>query len=77
MPAQFISGPSIYSYSLSLSGNVGMAGIVFKPAALSTMFQLPMFEYTEERIDLYQIFRKDVVDKYVTGIRNANTKRRS
>lgn len=73
MPAQFISGPSIYSYSLSLSGNVGMAGIVFKPAALSTMFQLPMFEYTEERIDLYQIFRKDVVDKYVTGIRNANT----
>lgn len=73
VPAQFISGPSIYSYSLSLSGNVGMAGIVFKPAALSTMFQLPMFEYTEERIDLYQIFRKDVVDKYVTGIRNANT----
>lgn len=69
VPAQFLSGPSVYSYKLSLRGNVGMAGIVFKPAALATMFQLSMFEYTEERIDLYKIFRKEVIDSYVTGIK--------
>lgn len=71
VPAQFISGPSIYTYKLSLQGNIGMAGIVFKPAALATMFQLPMFEYTEERIDLYKIFRKDVIDNYVKSIKLA------
>ena len=71
VPAQFISGPSIYCYKLFLHGNIGMAGIVFKPAALATMFQLPMYDYTEERIDLYKIFRKEVIDKYVDNMKNA------
>jgi AraC-like DNA-binding protein len=71
VPSQFMSGPSIYSYKLFLQGNIGMAGIVFKPAALSTIFQLNMYEYTEERIDLYQIFRKEIIDRYVTSIKAA------
>ena len=76
VPAQFISGPSIYTYKLLLQGDIGMAGIVFKPAALATMFQLPMFEYTEERIDLYKIFRKEIIDKYVRCFREAESEDR-
>ncbi len=38
VPLCFISGQSIYSYQLLLHGTVGMAGIVFKPAALATLF---------------------------------------
>ncbi|MBL7744391.1 MAG: AraC family transcriptional regulator [Chitinophagaceae bacterium] len=73
VPMQFLSGQSIYSYSLFLQGIIGIAGIVFKPAALATIFYLPVYEYTEERIDLYTIFRKEVIDKYVNEIKMATT----
>ncbi|HEX6181816.1 MAG TPA: helix-turn-helix domain-containing protein [Chitinophagaceae bacterium] len=73
VPRQFVSGQNIYSYKLFLEGTIGIAGIVFKPAALATIFQLPVYEYTEERIDLYRIFKKEVVDKYATLIRDAVT----
>jgi AraC-like DNA-binding protein len=72
VPKQFLAGQSIYSYKLFLQGNIGVAGIVFKPAALATIFHLPIYEYTEERIDLYKIFRKHVIDKYVRAINLAN-----
>lgn len=68
VPKQFISGQSIYSYKLFLQGNIGIAGIVFKPAALATIFRLPIYEYTEERVDLYKVFKKQIVDKYVDAI---------
>lgn len=68
VPKQFISGQNIYSYKLFLQGTIGITGIVFKPAALATIFQLPIFEYTEERIDLYKVFKKQVVDQYVREI---------
>src|SRR5690242_15632083 len=68
VPLQFISGQSIYSYKLFLSGTIGTAGIVFKPAALATLFDLPMYDYTEERIDLYAVFKKEVIDKYAAAI---------
>ena len=68
VPKQFVSGQSIYSYKLSLHGTIGITGIVFKPAALATIFQLPIYEYTEERIDLYKVFKKNIVDHYVNEI---------
>ena len=71
VPKQFISGQSIYSYKLSLQGTIGIAGIVFKPAALATIFGLSIYEYTEERINLYNVFKKEVVDKYVQQINMA------
>jgi AraC-like DNA-binding protein len=71
VPMQFLSGQSIYSYKLFLPGNIGAAGIVFKPAALATLFDLPMYDYTEERADLYKVFKKSVLDKYVEAIKNA------
>lgn len=69
VPMQFISGQSIYSYKLFLEGEIGVAGIVFKPAALATIFHLPIYEYTEERIDLYKVFKKNIVDKYASQIK--------
>ncbi|HLO81953.1 MAG TPA: helix-turn-helix domain-containing protein [Chitinophagaceae bacterium] len=68
VPKQFIAGQSIYTYSLTLPGRIGMAGIVFRPAALASIFGLPMYEFVEERTDLYKIFRKEVVDQYVALI---------
>lgn len=71
VPMQFVSGQSIYSYRLSLSGHIGIAGIVFRPAALATMFGLPVHEYTEERVDLFSVFRKDIVEAVRSGIMQA------
>lgn len=61
VPPAFISGQAIYSYKLFLNGDIAMAGIVFKPAGLASLFNLPVFEFTEERIDLNQIFKATVV----------------
>lgn len=65
VPLQFISGQSIYSYKLNLQGTIGMCGIVFKPAALATIFNLTMYEYVEERIDLYTVFNKNLIDTLI------------
>jgi AraC-like DNA-binding protein len=73
VPQQFVAGLSIYSYKLSLQGNIGIAGIVFKPSALSTLFGLNAFELTEERIDLFSILPQDYVRKYVAQLRQAAT----
>jgi AraC-like DNA-binding protein len=73
VPQQFIAGQSIYTYSLTLTGRIGMAGIVFRPAALASIFGLPMFEFVEERTDLYKVFRKEVVDRYVKLIRSGSS----
>jgi len=61
VPKQFIAGQAIYSYKLFLSGNISIAGIVYKPAALATLYELPVYEYTEERIELGKVFRHDEI----------------
>lgn len=68
VPAAFVAGQSIYSYKLFLDGRISIAGIVFKPAGLATIFDLPMYEYTEERIDLKILFAASLVDKYKTDL---------
>ncbi len=68
VPKQFISGQNIYSFKLTFEGRIGIAGIVLKPAALSTIFNLPMYEFVEDRVDLYKIFDMGLVDKYVALI---------
>jgi len=73
VPQQFISGQAIYSYKLFLSGFIKMAGIVFKPAGLSTFWGLDSFEFTEERIDLFNVLKQDYIKKYVEQIRQADT----
>ncbi len=64
VPGSFIAGQSIYSYSLTLSGHIAVAGIVFKPAGLASLFHLPVYEFTEERMDL----KKSTDPRIVTGI---------
>ncbi|HEX2536168.1 MAG TPA: helix-turn-helix domain-containing protein [Chitinophagaceae bacterium] len=71
VPAQFVAGQSIYSYRLFLDGLISTAGIVFKPAALATLFGLPTFAYTEERVDLRTVFGAAPVDRLAAEIEQA------
>ncbi len=68
VPKQFIAGQSIYSYNLFLSGRISIAGIVFKPTALSSIFNFPTYEYTEERIALNTVFKKSFLDPFIDKI---------
>lgn len=68
VPGAFVAGQSIYSYKLFLNGNISIAGIVFKPAGLATIYDLPMHEYTEERIDLRNLFATGLLDKYTSSL---------
>jgi len=52
LPARFVAGQAIYSYKLQFYGRIAQAGIVFKPAGLSTIFDLAMFPLVEERMPL-------------------------
>lgn len=65
VPPHFVAGLSTYSYKLFLQGTIGMAGIVFKPAALATLFGVNGFELTEERVNLYTVFTQPYVANYV------------
>ena len=60
VPAAFLTGQSTKSYRLHLNGSVGMIGVVFKPAAVNTIFGFPMFEFSDERIDLASILGNDI-----------------
>jgi AraC-like DNA-binding protein len=71
VPQQFVAGQSIYSYKLSLQGSIGITGIVFKPATLSTLFGLNGFAFTEERIDLFTALPQDYIQQYVSNIKIA------
>ena len=71
VPAQFVAGQAIYSYKLFLNGIINIAGIVLKPTGLASLFNLPTFEYTEERIPLDTVFRKSSVDELSESIRTA------
>jgi AraC-like DNA-binding protein len=72
VPAQFVAGLSLYSYKLFLNGRIGIAGIVFKPSALATLFGLNAYELTEERIDLFSILPWNYIRPYVVKVREAS-----
>lgn len=72
VPRCFVGGQSIYTYKLFLNGIIHMCGIVFKPAALATLFKLPTFQYTEERISLYSIFQQPIIDDIYHQLEKAN-----
>lgn len=68
VPKEFVAGPSIYRFKLFLNGDISVAGIVFKPAGLASLFDLPVFEYTEERIDLKTVFKPAIIEQYATAL---------
>ncbi len=47
-----------------------MAGIVFKPAGLASLFNLPVYEFTEERIALGKLFKEAVVAELASAIQH-------
>lgn len=49
LPEAFVAGQSLYRYSLTMSGTIGMVGSVFKPAGLYTLFGIDMASIVEER----------------------------
>ncbi|GAB3927549.1 AraC family transcriptional regulator [Larkinella terrae] len=52
VPTSFLCGQSTSSYQLELLGQIGMVGAVFRPAGLNSLFGLPMYEFTDERVEL-------------------------
>lgn len=69
VPRSFIAGQAIYSYSLHLSGRIAIAGIVFKPTGLSSLLNLPVYEFTEERIDLKQKTDVSLVTRFEASLK--------
>ncbi len=59
VPYCFAAGQFTKNYSLRLSGNIGMVGIVFWPAGLSHLLGTPMIEFTNQRIDLNLVLGKE------------------
>lgn len=62
VPLHFVCGQTIHSYKLILNGRLSMAGIVFKPTGLASLLHLPVYEYTEERVDLKQLFDPEEIE---------------
>ena len=54
-PPAFLTAQATQSYWLELTGRIGMAGVVFKPAGVASLFGLPMYEFTDERISLTDV----------------------
>lgn len=58
VPNCFIAGQALSSYTLHLIGEIGIAGIVFKPATIFHLFGIPMYEMVNERICFSEICSK-------------------
>lgn len=59
-PQSFITGQATKSYQLQLQGQIGMVGVVFKPSAIASIFELPMYEFVDERHDLRAVLGKEI-----------------
>jgi AraC-like DNA-binding protein len=60
-PRNFIAGQATKTYKLLLEGRIGMIGIVFRPAAINTLFGIPMYELNDERLDLNSVLGKEIL----------------
>lgn len=62
VPQAFITGQSSKSYQLQMQGAIGMVGVVFKPAGISSLFRLPMYEFVDERTNLVDVLGKPALE---------------
>ena len=73
-PQFFLAGQATHTYQLSLLGQIGMVGIVFRPAAMHTLFNLPVAELTNERLPIGDILRgvhiRNLQDKIEEALSN-------
>lgn len=56
VPSSFITGQFTSRYRLHLQGNIGMLGVVFRPAGMAAFFKVPMFELSGERLCFEDVF---------------------
>jgi AraC-like DNA-binding protein len=61
VPWCFLTGQLTSTYHLQLHGRIGMAGVVFKPTAISGIFGIPMTELTNQRVALDAVFGPEVM----------------
>ncbi|MDO1448543.1 hypothetical protein Q0590_19860 [Rhodocytophaga aerolata] len=59
IPSCFVAGQFTRNYTLRLSGTIGMIGVVFWPVGLSYVLQMPMIEFTDQRVDLQLILKEE------------------
>ncbi|WP_224996034.1 helix-turn-helix domain-containing protein [Cesiribacter sp. SM1] len=57
----FLAGQATSSYRLVLPGKIAMAGIVFKPAAICSIFGFGMRNMTNRRVDLERLLGKEIL----------------
>jgi hypothetical protein len=55
VPSSFLTGQATRKYLLSVTRNLGLVGIVFKPSALFLLLGIPMYEFNDQRINLTDI----------------------
>lgn len=60
VPKCFFAGQSTTNYSLTFTGTVGVAGVVFMPAAVSTLFGISMEGTADSRIELSSLLGNEV-----------------
>ncbi|MGN6617451.1 MAG: DUF6597 domain-containing transcriptional factor [Ilyomonas sp.] len=72
VPKHFIAGQSLYSYKLFMNGKIDIAGIVFKPAGIASLFNLPVYEYTEERVCLENVLHPYIFHSFIPKLQKAD-----
>jgi AraC-like DNA-binding protein len=55
VPNSFVAGQFTRNYILRLGSRFGMIGIVFWPIGLTYLLNIPMLDFTDQRIDLHLI----------------------
>lgn len=77
VPKHFIAGQSIYSYRLLMNGIIDIAGIVFKPAGIASLFDLSVYEYTEERLPLQNILPQYALHPAIQSLEKSDANERA
>ncbi|NDU94999.1 DUF6597 domain-containing transcriptional factor [Spirosoma terrae] len=76
VPPAFLTGQATQSYKLDISGRIGMIGIVFKPAGISTLFGLSMYEFADDRVNLEDVFGRPMTQLREQILEAAHTDQR-
>ncbi|GAB3714942.1 helix-turn-helix domain-containing protein [Spirosoma flavus] len=71
-PPTFLTGQATHQYKLELTGRIGMVGIVFKPAGIASLFGLPMYEFSDERVNLYDLLGAPIRHLYAQILEATN-----
>lgn len=69
-PLSFITGQSTQHYELLMRGKIGMIGVVFRPAGVGTLLNLPLAELTDVRIDLSLVLPSQEIRELEDKIQN-------